>query len=292
MDPWSHRLANALVGNRADAATLEVTLVGPELLFDDDRSIAVVGADFEIAIDDQVAGAGPAWGLRAGSRLRVGRRTRGARAYVAVAGGIDVPAVFGSRATHVASHMGGQRGRALRAGDSLNLGPSSGARGEVDDERRATLVLDLPGLRTRCVAPGGTADVRVLPGPQHDRFEDETFDRLQSAPYRLAVDSNRMGFRLEGPVLRHRDNREMLSDATPFGVVQVPSSGQPILLMADRQTTGGYPKLATVIAADAGIAGQLAPGDALQFSLCDETTALAELFRLERAFHDLESLSS
>ena len=124
MDPWSHRLANVLVGNRPDAATLEVTLIGPELQFDDDRSVAVVGADFEITIDDQSVGAGSTLRLRAGGRLRVGRRSRGARTYVAIAGGVDVPAVLGSRATHVASRMGGQHGRALQAGDSVGYGSS------------------------------------------------------------------------------------------------------------------------------------------------------------------------
>lgn len=291
MDPWSHRLANVLVGNRPDAATLEVTLIGPELQFDDDRSVAVVGADFEITIDDQSVGAGSTLRLRAGGRLRVGRRRRGARAYVAIAGGVDVPEVLGSRATHVASRMGGQHGRALQAGDSLRLGPSeeirqrsAGAEGRL---------LGTPAWSpTACVVPGGTASVRLLPGPQSDWFEEGALDELQSAPYRLAADSNRMGFRLEGPRLRHRDEREMLSDATPFGVVQVPRSGQPLLLMADRQTTGGYPKLATVISADAGIAGQLAPGDALQFILCDERTALTELLRLEGAFREVEAQAS
>ncbi len=293
MDPWSHRLANLLVGNSADAATLEVTLIGPDLQFDDDRWVAVVGAAFDIALDDRpVIGASP-WRVRAGSRLRVGKRSRGARAYLAVAGGIDVPLVLGSRATHLASGLGGYEGRALIAGDRLRLGVAPGDNDENDAHRLR--VAERAGMAPSGTAggvPGGTSRVRVLPGPQRDRFDAEALDQLQSAPYRVAQDSNRMGFRLEGPALGHVDDREMLSDATPHGVVQVPRSGQPILLMADRQTTGGYPKIATMISADAGRAGQLAPGDFIQFEICDERTALAELLRLERAFRELESLAS
>ena len=293
MDPWSHRLANLLVGNSADAATLEVTLIGPELQFDDDRWVAVVGATFDIALDDRPVIGGNPWRVGAGSRLRMGKRSRGARAYLAVGGGIDVPLVLGSRATHVASGLGGYEGRALIAGDRLRLGVAPGDNDENDAHRLR--VAERAGMAPSGTAggvPGGTSRVRVLPGPQRDRFDAEALDQLQSAPYRVAQDSNRMGFRLEGPALGHVDDREMLSDATPFGVVQVPRSGQPILLMADHQTTGGYPKIATMISADAGVAGQLAPGDFLQFEICDERTALAELHRLERAFRELESLVS
>ncbi len=312
MDPWSHRLANLLVGNSADAATLEITLIGPELQFDDDRWVAVVGATFDIALDDRPVIGGNPWRVGVGSRLRMGKRSRGARAYLAVGGGIDVPLVLGSRATHVASGLGGYEGRALIAGDRLRLGVAPGDNDATDGiaewrlrlaERMTTMSLREPtGVQgvwrwgpssgTAGGVPGGTSRVRVLPGPQRDRFDAEALDQLQSAPYRVAQDSNRMGFRLEGPALGHVDDREMLSDATPFGVVQVPRSGQPILLMADHQTTGGYPKIATMISADAGVAGQLAPGDFLQFEICDERTALAELHRLERAFRELESLVS
>ncbi len=288
MDVWSHRLANALVGNARTAATLEVTLIGPELLFDDDRLVAVAGAEFDLSVDDKPVELGAAQQVRAGSRLRIGRRSRGARGYLAVAGGIDVPAVFGSRATHIASCMGGHEGRALRPGDCLKLG----AHGSVRVRDGAAPTGPAAGAATLCVEPGGTARVRMLPGPQSDRFDDAALQVLQSAPYRLTPDSNRMGFRLEGPALGHRDDREMLSDPTAFGVVQVPRSGQPILLMADRQTTGGYPKIATIITADAGVAGQLAPGDSIWFVACDERTALAELARKERALQQVEALAS
>jgi antagonist of KipI len=131
--------------------------------------------------------------------------------------------------------------------------------------------------------------VRVLPGPQSDRFVSDALDVLQSEAYVLDTNSNRMGFRLQGPTLRHAGGAEMLSDATPLGAIQVPADGQPILLMADRQTTGGYPNIATVISADIGLAGQLAPGDSISFVVCNPREAMAALIAREQALMALES---
>ena len=130
--------------------------------------------------------------------------------------------------------------------------------------------------------------MRVLAGPQDDHFVPDSLERLQSAPYVVSGRSDRMGFRLEGPVLRHSRGADLISDATPLGVLQVPASGQPILLMADRQTTGGYPKIATVITADLAVVGQLGPGDRISFSLCSAREAMAALIAQERALMALE----
>jgi antagonist of KipI len=134
--------------------------------------------------------------------------------------------------------------------------------------------------------------IRVLPGPHHDRFAADALDVLQSAPYVVQPASNRMGFRLDGRKLEHKGAAEMLSDATPLGVLQVPASGQPILLMADRPTTGGYPSLATVITADIGLAGQLAPGDSISFVVCSRRDAMAALIAQEQKLMSLEDVSS
>src|SRR5213593_2354499 len=154
MDPCSHRLANALAGNDADAATLEVTLVGPELGFDDERLVAVAGAEFELTVDGRPAPMCAPLVLASGSQLRFGRRSRGARAYVAIAGGISLPKIFGSRATHLVSAMGALAGRALKAGDVLPLGYPR-------RPPRASTALRPPIL----TMPEGRATVRVLPGP-------------------------------------------------------------------------------------------------------------------------------
>jgi antagonist of KipI len=275
MDPYAHRLANALVGNSSSAATLEVTLTGPELECEDERMLAVTGADFDVALDDLAVRMNTAFVAPAGSRLRFGRRRRGARAYVAIGGGIVVPPVLGSRATHVLGHMGGVAGRPVRAGDRLPLGPPNPGS-------------DLSGgPMTFPVLAEERARVRVVPGPHSGRFDAEALDRLQSAPYVVEPASDRMGFRLRGPSI-DAGRGELISDAVPLGALQVPPSGHPILLMADRPTTGGYPIVATVISADVGVAGQLGPGDAVSFAVCSRQDALAALIARERPLMALE----
>jgi antagonist of KipI len=278
MDPLSHRLANALVGNDRGAATLEVTLLGPELEFEDERVVAVTGAEFEITLDGKPALADAPFMVSAESHLRFGPRRRGARAYLAIRGGVAVPTVLGSRATHLISAMGGVGGRALKAGDRLPLGVA-----EVMRPTAAPLADRLVPL------PAHPARLRVLPGPQADAFAADALGALQSAAYTVGQQSDRMGFRLEGPPLAHARGADIISDATPLGVLQVPASGQPILLMADRQTTGGYPKIATVISADLAVAGQLGPGDTIVFSVCAPREAMAALIAQERALMVLES---
>jgi antagonist of KipI len=279
MDSRAHRLANALVGNDPRASTLEVTLSGPGLCFDDERIVAVTGADFEVTVEGSRRPCNSPILVSPGSMLRFGARRFGARSYLAVEGGIDVPAVFDSRATHLPSRIGGLNGRPLRAGDRLPLGPKGARRSWKGKEAAATL------LEPRNSLPA----LRVLPGPQLGRFTADALDVLQSAPYVVEPSSNRMGFRLRGSQLMHRAATEMLSEATTIGAVQVPASGQPILLMADRQTTGGYPTLATVISADIGTAGQLAPGDRVSFAITTLREAMAALIAQEQVLMAVES---
>jgi antagonist of KipI len=277
MDPWSHRLANALVGNDVTAATLEMTLVGPEIEFDDERLVAVAGAEFELSVDGRRQAMTTTFTVAAGSRLRIGARGSGARGYLGLAGGVGVSKILGSRSTHLVSRLGGLSGRALSAGDEIPLEPVGEAPIPVGVVAPARL--PVPGEETR---------IRVLAGPHEDRFSADALDVLQSAAYRVGTDSDRMGFRLVGPRLTHHGPADIISDATPLGVLQVPASGQPVLLMADRQTTGGYPTLATVISADIGLAGQLAPGDRIRFDLATAQEALAALIRQERLLLPIE----
>jgi antagonist of KipI len=284
MDSYSHRLANALAGNVADAASLEVTLMGPELQFDDERVIGIAGAEFELTVNGRAVAADTAFTVSAGSHLRFGQRLRGTRAYVAISGGIGVTPVLGSRATHLASRMGGLDGRSLEAGDRLPLGdPGPPGRLHVPGPVRASL--RSAGGR---VVPDGHARVRVLLGPQDHYFADAALRALQASPYTVGQHSDRMGFRLEGAPLLHSRGADIISDATPMGAVQVPASGCPILLMADRQTTGGYAKIATVITADLCLAGQLGPGDTISFVVCSQGEAMAALIARERALMAVE----
>lgn len=276
MDPFAHRRANALAGNPRSFATLEVTIVGPTLRFEDSRVIAVTGAEFDLFLDEQRIPAETPLAVRPGSELRFGARRRGGRAYVAVAGGIDTAPVLGSRATHLPTAIGGFEGRALRRGDRIPLGrPSSASRPPRS-------------VRATAVSNDLFTAVRVMAGPQAERFAPDALELFLSAPYHVGVQSDRMGYRLSGPRLRHAAGADIISDATPLGSVQVPASGQPLLLMADHQTAGGYAKLATVISADIGVVGQACPGDRLRFQLCTRAEAIGALVARERPLLAIE----
>jgi antagonist of KipI len=255
MDRYSHVLANVMAGNRESAAALEVTLIGPELETDGDVECAVAGASFALTAGERLVSMRERFVLRAGERLTFGARTGGARATLAVRGGFDVEPLFGSRATSLIGRMGPFGGRPLQRGDVLRVGADMAtARSSTAASRPVPLVL-----------PHGGATLRVMPGPHEHMFTRSAYETLFGGRFTVTPDSNRMGYRLSGRPLQHAGSADILSDATPIGTLQVPASGQPILLMADRQTTGGYPKIATVITADLPIAGQLAPGDWVEF---------------------------
>lgn len=260
MDWYSHRLANQAVGNDPRAAALEITILGPELTADGSVTCAVAGADIDVAVDGRPVLPGRPFDVPSGSRVRCGARRAGTRLTLAVRGGFDVPATFGSRATHLVSRMGPFGGRALKPGDRLPVG---------DMTTRASAAVAIPPL----TLPAGGAHVRVVPGVHRDRFTDDAWRVLTSSRFVVTPQSNRMGYRLEGPALEHRRGADILSEATPLGALQVPASGQPILLMADRQTTGGYTVIAHVITADLPVAGQLAPGEWIAFVACTHAEA-------------------
>jgi antagonist of KipI len=270
MDLYSHRRANRLVGNWEGAAALELTLIGPELEAHGEAVCAIAGAEFEVFVGDQPT-TGPVFIARNGSRVRFGARRAGARATLAVRGGIAVPPVLGSRATSLISGLGPFDGRALTVGDVLPIGNEQV--GNTHGPAAAAQPLALPA---------GGAKLRVIQGPHDRMFTPEAMETLLSARYVVTPNSNRMGYRLSGPALTHAGSADILSDATPIGSLQVPRSGEPILLMADRQTTGGYPKIATVITADLPTAGQLAPGDWIEFVPCTRVAARDALRLQER----------
>jgi antagonist of KipI len=269
MDTFSHRLANLLVGNPRDAAAFEVTLIGPELEFEAPATVAICGAEFEVTCQGQPLPLATSVSLPGGARLQFARRRQGARAYLAVSGGLQTPLLLGSRATHLVSSMGGIEGRALIAGDRVPIATSE----PVATSRRAPSMI-LPS--------GGRARLRIVAGPQAEWFSSEAMTTLTSVSFRVSPRSNRMGYRLEGPPLARQRAEEPISEPLAFGAIQVPGAGEPILLMADRQTAGGYPKIAAVIAADLPLAGQLAPGDFIEFALCSRHEAAAALIARER----------
>ena len=260
LDWFSHRLANRLLGNADNAATLEVTMMGPHLRFERETAFAVTGADFRLTLDDTTVEMNRRIEARAGALLRFGERFRGARAYFAVSGGIEVPEVLGSRSTHLLTGMGGHQGRALRAGDVLEAG-NQGAAG-------------LLVVRAKTV-PDPVSRLRVIP------VDEKLAASLTAQKFQVSPRSDRMGYRLEGATTPIESAGELISSAVPTGAIQVPPTGQPILLMNDRATTGGYAIAAVVIAADLPLAAQLAPGDGVEFDACSLETADAELRRRE-----------
>lgn len=269
MDSFSHRLANQLVGNEPEAATLEVTLIGPELVVEAETMMAIVGALFEVTCDGRPVPMGESFAVQPGQRLKFGRIVLGARAYVAVAGGILTTPVLGSRATHLVCRMGGFEGRAVLPGDRLPVLARPTPR-----PLRKAVGLNLP--------TGGRARLRVVAGPQDDWFHADAFTAMAGVSFRVSPRSNRMGYRLEGPPLERTREGELISEPVGMGAIQVPAAGEPILLMADRQTAGGYPKIGHVISADLPLAGQLAPGDFIQFILCTRQDAVTALIARER----------
>lgn len=282
MDRVAHRAANLSVGNPVEGATLEATLVGPELQFLRASRIAVAGADLSAQLDGADLPLLTARDCVAGSVLRFGGRRSGARAYIAFAGGIDARPRLGSRATHLQSRLGGFDGRMLRAGDRLSVGRASGAnplrsRGEPHEARPTGAI----------APPSGGARLRILPGPQADFFDPATLRLLERSRFTVSPQSDRMGYRLAGVRIPVARAGEMISDVTVAGALQVPPSGDPILLMADRQTTGGYPQLAVVITADLPLAAQLLPGEWVEFERCSRSEALAALVAQEEKLRAL-----
>jgi len=263
MDAYSHRLANQLLGNDPMAAALEITLLGPELAAQGDLTCAIAGAEIELTVDGAVMLFNQPFRVPLGARVRWGARGKGTRTTLAVRGGFDLPVTLGSRATHLVSRMGPFGGRALRAGDVLPVGHSPVS---------PTLTRGLP-----LALPDGGARLRVVPAVHRERFTDEAWGLLVHAQFTVSPQSSRMGYRLDGPVLGHVRGADILSEAMPIGAIQVPSSGQPILLMAERQTTGGYATIANVITADLPLAGQLAPGEWMAFDPVTHAQATAAL---------------
>ena len=282
-DPFAARVANALVGNAASAALLEMALAGPRLRFDADALVAWCGADFEATLDDRSLPKNRPVRVPAGGTLDFSQARQGAMAWLAIAGGIAVPEVLGSRSTYLAAQFGGVDGRCLVPGDALPAGPAS-------PWALAMLkLLRVPGQAASWSVPLtrlGTSSLpgtlRAMRGPEWDWFTSDAQAALFQRTFRVSKDSNRMGARLNGPSLALATPREMISAAVQHGAVQVPPSGQPILLGADRQTIGGYPRMAAVATVDFAGLAQLRPGDAVRFSEITVADAHALLLARDR----------
>jgi antagonist of KipI len=276
MDRFAHSAANLLVFNDRTAATLECTLLGPRLLAESECVVAITGADLDPRLNGEPAAMWTSLSLAAGDVVSFGRRRVGARTYLAVAGGIVADRWLGSMSTNVMAGRGGMHGRPLQAGDAI----SSGESWRPAVAGRSLSESDWPVYADHAL--------RAIPGPHADRLLGDSRAALFGSSFALGTDSNRMGYRLDGPRLE-APGEELLSFGLVAGVVQLPSGGQPILLMADHQTAGGYPIVAVVASASMPAAAQMAPGDELRFEEISIEEALA-LRATQRAA--LESLMS
>lgn len=276
MDRYAYNLANILAGNLPGAACLEMTVTGDTIRFETDAYVAICGADMQPSLNGNEAATWSAFPVAAGSTLACRYAVRGCRTYLAVRGGIDVPAVLGSRSTYTRAAVGGLEGRKLKAGDTLAIGRSDPA-----DNR--------PLLLPDAYRPAGTGDeitLHVLPGPQDDHFTAAGLATMFASSYTVTDEADRMGYRLEGPKIAHGGKADIVSDALPQGAIQVPGHGMPIIMMADRQTTGGYTKIGTVIGPDLALLAQAKPGDTIRLRQCSDEEAVDAL-RSERALYEV-----
>jgi antagonist of KipI len=252
-DAVSLRIANLIAGNDEYAPALEMTLLGATLEFDEPAVVAITGATREYKLGPQLVAANSAVEVPAGAVLQCGSTTDGARCYLAIQGGIDVPFVMGSTSTDIRGRFGGCQGRRLQAGDILRVGRSHRTR--TRHLRPDTLEI---AKKTR--------PLRVTRGAQNDWFSAEAYTKFLATPYVVSEQSDRAGLRLKGDAVSTRESKQLLTDGIPLGAIQVPQDGQPIILFVDQQTTGGYPKIANVIAADMHRIGQLRPREEIQFA--------------------------
>jgi len=284
MDQRAHRLASVLVGNDPALATLEITLTGPTLRFTKPCCLALCGADLSATLNGQPLALNRPIVVRAKDELSFGVRQHGTRAYLAVHGGFALEPVLGSTSTYLRSAMGGWHGRALRRDDEIPLLRPLKNKGLED------LAMDLWSLKIYLPAalsePRQTF-VRLIKGQQWDEFTPESCAALLTEPYRISPDSERMGYRLQGASLLMTTPRQMISEGTTFGTIQVPAGGQPIILMAERQTTGGYPKMAYVASVDLPRLAQMGPGDIVSFKAISLEQAQALDLTRAKAFATL-----
>ncbi len=286
MDSYALRIGNMLLGNDEGAAGLEITMVGPKLLFLKDMCIAITGGDLSPMLDGEPV---QMWGVlyaEKGSILEFGKLIVGARAYLTIRGGIDVPLVMNSRSTYLRAGIGGFQGRALKTGDRIqvNVLQYNESSSQVPKHTRRLHPLLIPTYQV-------PIEVGVILGPQADAFTSESIADFLDHRFIITPQSDRMGYRLQGVKLKHKASTDMISEGIVMGSIQVPASGDPIIVLADRQTTGGYPKIATVITVDLPLVAQAKPGDPIDFTQVTVTEAQERYIEQEKSLKILRTMT-
>ncbi|MGJ7919193.1 biotin-dependent carboxyltransferase family protein [Neobacillus sp. LXY-4] len=271
MDPLAHRIANLLIGNDENAPALEITMIGSQIEFHQDSLISVCGGDLSPEMNGTPIKCWRPILVKKGSFLEFSSCKTGSRAYLAVAGGFKVKRVMNSTSTYFRGKIGGFNGRALKKGDQIAFDQPNELSSRIFSSLKNKLT-DYPFITAKWMIeseliPNYTSNplIRVMKGRQFHWFEKDSQAKLYSKPFVVTPQSDRMGYRLKGSSLALEVDEEMLSEAVSFGTIQVPADGNPIILLADRQTTGGYPKIAQVALVDLPIIAQAKPGDSLRF---------------------------
>jgi antagonist of KipI len=282
LDAHALRVANLLVGNNETDAGLEVTFGGLQLRFADERLVAWCGGDFDIRSGSTSLPAGHPVLLEADEELKISSPKIGCRAWLAISGGIDVPAPLGSRSTDLRANFGGISGCALRDGDIVPLGETSQIARILSDSLRDEQIAQWSASHDWASPAKREPILRFVRGADWNRFNDVTLQRFTSQTFIVSPDSDRMGARLDGPELKRIEDVDLISEAVAPGTIQVPPSGKPIVLLGDCQTIGGYPKIAHVITVDLPVAAQLRAGDKVRFQEISLVDAHRLLFERER----------
>ncbi|MGV3587080.1 MAG: biotin-dependent carboxyltransferase family protein [Adhaeribacter sp.] len=295
-DLMALRIANLLVANPSNAPALEITLIGPVILFEVDCLLALTGGNLSPTINGQPVKMWRPVYVAAGSLLAFTKPIAGCRAYLAIAGGFKLTKILGSYATYLRAALGGLQGKALQTNNIILLNQPPAAarqlmlflRKKVANNGFAAATWTLNATFYRTLAPN--AVIRVIKGPEYEWFTPEAQRLFWEMPFRVTPESDRMGARLQGPVLHLHQPQELLSTAVTFGTVQVPVQGNPIVLLADHQTTGGYPRLAQVITADFSVLAQVKPGALIWFKEVYLPEAQQLLLAQESKLENLEKI--
>ena len=272
MDTRAAKTANALLGNEPGAPVIEITMKGLTAWFTSETYFCLTGGVFKAKLNNRPINNNKVYKADKNDIISVGTAVSGMRCYLAVSGGFSVPEVMGSASTNLKIGAGGHEGRKLRTYDKIDYPEPSG---KSPEGREAEITLISPGVR----------EIRAVPGPQSDMFDEENISKFFSETFTVTSDLDRMGIRLEGPELKGINGNDIISDGIVFGSVQIPNSGKPIILMADHQTTGGYAKIATVASADLPKLAQVRPGDKISFTKITVEEA-EELAVKEKQFFD------
>lgn len=281
LDPFAHSIANLLVGNSEGGAGLEITLLGPTLKFHQETVFAITGAELSPRLNGEAISNWTSHSAPSGSTLSFTGVKSGARAYLAVSGGIDVAPVLGSRSTYILGRFGGLEGRALKSQDRLPLG--------LFRKEAKNLVGKFFPKNLRPPYKRNPL-LRVVLGPFEDFFSEEGIRIFLSTEYAVTLQSDRMGYRLQGESIKRQKPQELISCGLANGTLQVPPNGQPIVLLADRQSVGGYPVIATVITADLPLIAQCAPGDKIRFSAVSLDEARDAYWKLWKGIKNFSSV--